>query len=83
KFRKEFRSTFGCTCCYKKTSQAQRQRNMTRSSTYVYRFTHGGSTIARTEVLPLSQLHQNHQASTKNNHGYALHDTDHYMHTVC
>jgi hypothetical protein len=59
KFRKEFRRTFGIWCCEERRFSRRRRYMSTihaGSSTYVCRYTTGGSTsyAARTEVVPLS-----------------------------
>jgi hypothetical protein len=64
KFRKEFKRTFGFWCCEDRRF-SRRRRHMSTihagSSTYICRYTTGGSTnyTARTEILPLSSLASN------------------------
>ncbi|XP_067005308.1 orexin receptor type 2 [Anabrus simplex] len=60
KFRKEFRRTFGSWCCREKRYPRGRRDTAAHSSTFICRFTTGGSTFtARTEIVPLSGLTSN------------------------
>jgi hypothetical protein len=64
KFRKEFRRTFGIWCCDERRFSRRRRCMSTihaGSSTYVCRYTTGGSTsyTARTEIVPLSGISSN------------------------